>query len=59
MLRKVIVGVGVVLLVLLVLVVVVVAVVVVGEDVLEDSDSAVGLHAVSFRGVGGEGSLPA
>ena len=54
MLRKVIVGVGVALLVLLM-----VAVVVVGEDVLEDIDSAVGLHAVSFGGVGGEGSLPA
>jgi hypothetical protein len=46
LLRKVIVGVGVVLLV-------------VGEDALEDIDSAVGLQAVSFGGVGGEGSLPA
>jgi hypothetical protein len=53
LLRKVIVGV--VLLVLLVLAVVMV----VGEDALEDIDSAVGLQAVSFGGVGGEGSLPA
>ena len=47
------------MLLILLVVVMLLVVVVVGEDVLEDIESAVGLHAVSFGGVGGEGSLPA